>query len=52
MIMVIKGVEIEFMRILTVFTTIDLSSNKFEGEIPAYIHWKFGVTQISQSISQ
>lgn len=34
---VIKGVEIEFVRILTVFTTIDLSRNKFEGEIPEYI---------------
>ncbi|XP_074349221.1 receptor-like protein 33 [Apium graveolens] len=35
--MVIKGIEIEFVRILTVFTTIDLSRNKFEGEIPEYI---------------
>ncbi|XP_017239973.1 receptor-like protein 35 [Daucus carota subsp. sativus] len=34
---VIKGVEIELVRILTVFTTIDLSRNKFEGEIPEYI---------------
>lgn len=31
--MVIKGVEIEFVRILTVFTTIDVSKNKFQGEI-------------------
>ncbi|KAL8094053.1 receptor-like protein 33 [Apium graveolens] len=35
--MVMKGVEIEFVRILTIFTTIDLSRNKFEGEIPEYI---------------
>ncbi|XP_074372568.1 receptor-like protein 7 [Apium graveolens] len=36
-IMVIKGVEIEFTKILTIFTTMDLSRNKFEGEIPEYI---------------
>ncbi|KAH0720420.1 hypothetical protein KY284_005450 [Solanum tuberosum] len=30
-----KGLELELVRILTVYTTIDLSSNKFEGgEIP------------------
>ncbi|KAK1352904.1 Serine/threonine-protein kinase bri1 [Heracleum sosnowskyi] len=36
-ILVIKGVEIEFHRILTVLTTIDVSSNNFEGEILEYI---------------
>ncbi|XP_017239974.1 receptor-like protein 33 [Daucus carota subsp. sativus] len=36
-IVVIKGVEIELVRILTALTTIDLSQNKFEGEIPEYI---------------
>ncbi|XP_058182879.1 receptor-like protein 53 [Rhododendron vialii] len=30
----IKGLEIELVRILTIFTTIDLSSNNFSGEIP------------------
>ncbi|WOG94395.1 hypothetical protein DCAR_0313690 [Daucus carota subsp. sativus] len=34
---VIKGVETEYVKILTVFTTIDLSRNKFEGQIPEYI---------------
>ncbi|GFZ20984.1 receptor like protein 35 [Actinidia rufa] len=29
-----KGIEIEMVSILTIFTTIDLSSNKFSGEIP------------------
>ncbi|KAI8570862.1 hypothetical protein RHMOL_Rhmol01G0070600 [Rhododendron molle] len=29
-----KGLEIELVRILTIFTTIDLSSNNFSGEIP------------------
>ncbi|XP_057484938.1 receptor-like protein 18 [Actinidia eriantha] len=32
-----KGIEIEMMSILTIFTTIDLSSNKFSGEIPNVI---------------
>ncbi|XP_017239966.1 receptor-like protein 35 [Daucus carota subsp. sativus] len=36
-IMVIKGVKFELVRILTVFTIVDLSRNKFEGEIPEYI---------------
>ncbi|XP_058183091.1 receptor-like protein 49 [Rhododendron vialii] len=30
----IKGLEIELVRILTIFTTIDFSSNNFSGEIP------------------
>ncbi|KAL7224442.1 hypothetical protein ACSBR1_025820 [Camellia fascicularis] len=30
----IKGSEIELQGILTIFTTIDLSHNKFKGEIP------------------
>ncbi|KAJ9676377.1 hypothetical protein PVL29_025080 [Vitis rotundifolia] len=33
----IKGLEIEFVKILKAFTTIDLSSNKFQGEIPESI---------------
>ncbi|XP_054817684.1 receptor-like protein 33 [Prosopis cineraria] len=32
-----KGYTIELERILTIFTTIDLSSNKFDGEIPIAI---------------
>ncbi|KAH9747319.1 Receptor-like protein 6 [Citrus sinensis] len=33
----LKGAEIELQKILTVFTTIDLSSNDFHGEIPVVI---------------
>ncbi|KAL8106716.1 hypothetical protein AgCh_023465 [Apium graveolens] len=35
--LVVKGVEFELVRILTVFTTIDMSVNNFEGEIDEYI---------------
>ena len=35
--MTIKGLKIEFVKILNTFTTIDLSSNKFQGEIPKSI---------------
>ncbi|EOY13855.1 Receptor like protein 27 [Theobroma cacao] len=34
---VVKGLEIELVKILTIFTTIDLSGNNFEGEIPRVI---------------
>ncbi|KAM3744047.1 hypothetical protein ACB098_06G022300 [Castanea mollissima] len=30
----VKGLKIKLPRILTIFTTIDLSSNQFQGEIP------------------
>ncbi|PHT29263.1 hypothetical protein CQW23_31135 [Capsicum baccatum] len=30
-----KGLELELLRILTIYTTIDLSNNKFEGYIPS-----------------
>ena len=33
----IKGLEIEFVKILNTFTTIDFSSNKFKGVIPECI---------------
>ncbi|XP_028105272.1 receptor-like protein 9DC3 [Camellia sinensis] len=33
----IKGSEIELQGILTIFTTIDLSHNKFKGEIPIVV---------------
>ena len=33
----IKGLDIELVKILNTFTTIDLSSNKFQGEIPKSI---------------
>lgn len=36
-VLVVKGHEINLVRILTIFTTIDLSSNKFEGQIPDVI---------------
>jgi Leucine-rich repeat (LRR) protein len=29
-----KGIEMEFVKILTIFKAIDLSNNKFYGEIP------------------
>lgn len=32
--LIMKGIEIEIKRVLTVFTTIDISENKFEGQIP------------------
>lgn len=35
--MVLKGSEIELVRILNIFTTIDISSNKIEGNIRDYI---------------
>ncbi|KAI8570881.1 hypothetical protein RHMOL_Rhmol01G0073200 [Rhododendron molle] len=34
LIVTMKGLEIELVRILTIFTTIDFSSNNFGGEIP------------------
>ena len=33
----IKGLEMEFVKILNTFTTIDLSNNKLQGEIPECI---------------
>ncbi|XP_052107690.1 receptor-like protein 19 [Arachis duranensis] len=36
-VIIMKGVEREMSRILTIFTTIDLSNNIFEGEIPHVI---------------
>ncbi|KAL5548572.1 hypothetical protein UlMin_003803 [Ulmus minor] len=35
--LVIKGISLEFVKILSIFTTIDFSRNKFEGEIPKSI---------------
>ncbi|XP_059648869.1 receptor-like protein 7 [Cornus florida] len=29
-----KGIEVELVKVLTIFTSIDLSSNRFEGKIP------------------
>ena len=37
MMVTIKGLDLEFVKILNTFTTIDLSSNKFQGEIPQCI---------------
>ncbi|XP_058182762.1 receptor-like protein 19 [Rhododendron vialii] len=34
LIVTMKGLEVELVRILTIFTTIDFSSNNFSGEIP------------------
>ncbi|XP_028110381.1 receptor-like protein 6 [Camellia sinensis] len=36
-VVMMKGYEIEYSRILTVFSIIDLSSNNFQGEIPKSI---------------
>uniref|UniRef100_A0A0D3AEJ3 Uncharacterized protein n=1 Tax=Brassica oleracea var. oleracea TaxID=109376 RepID=A0A0D3AEJ3_BRAOL len=32
-----KGIEMEFVRILKIYTALDFSGNKFEGEIPSSI---------------
>ncbi|PHT67150.1 hypothetical protein T459_31575 [Capsicum annuum] len=32
-----KGLELQLLRILTIYTTIDLSNNKFEGYIPSIL---------------
>ncbi|XP_019152017.1 PREDICTED: receptor like protein 30-like [Ipomoea nil] len=37
LVLVWKGSQLNFEKILTVYTTIDLSSNKFEGKIPSAI---------------
>ena len=37
MMVTIKGLDIEFVKILNTFTTIDFSSNKFQGVIPKCI---------------
>lgn len=34
---VLKGMERKLVRIITIFPTIDLSNNKFEGDIPKFI---------------
>ncbi|KAH0648170.1 hypothetical protein KY285_033418 [Solanum tuberosum] len=36
-VVVTKGLELEVVRILFLYTTIDLSSNKFEGHIPSVL---------------
>ena len=35
----IKGLETEVLKIETIFTAIDLESNKFQGEIPEELGW-------------
>ncbi|OMO49796.1 hypothetical protein COLO4_38378 [Corchorus olitorius] len=35
--LVVKGLEVELVKILTIFTSIDLSMNNFQGEIPEMI---------------
>ncbi|RHN60309.1 putative leucine-rich repeat domain, L domain-containing protein [Medicago truncatula] len=36
-VVIVKGFSMELTRILTIFTTIDLSNNMFEGKIPEVI---------------
>ncbi|PHT77753.1 hypothetical protein T459_15805 [Capsicum annuum] len=36
-VVVTKGLEIEVVRILSLYTVIDLSSNRFEGQIPSIV---------------
>lgn len=36
-VLTIKGLEVEYVKILTILTTIDLSDNKFQGKIPKEI---------------
>ncbi|RWR78886.1 receptor-like protein 12 [Cinnamomum micranthum f. kanehirae] len=33
----LKGLEMEFLKILTIFTSVDLSNNRFQGSIPEEI---------------
>ena len=37
MVLMNKGIEMEFVRILKIYTALDFSGNKFEGEIPRSI---------------
>ncbi|KAH0904903.1 hypothetical protein HID58_044406 [Brassica napus] len=37
MVLMNKGIEMEFVRILKIYTALDFSGNKFEGEIPSSI---------------
>ncbi|KAL4272185.1 hypothetical protein GQ457_13G004450 [Hibiscus cannabinus] len=37
MVLTVKGVDTELQKILTIFTAIDMSSNKFQGTIPEMI---------------
>ncbi|XP_050227779.1 LOW QUALITY PROTEIN: receptor-like protein 9DC3 [Mercurialis annua] len=45
----IKGLEIELVKIQTLLTTIDLSSNKFEGKIPQSIDMLISLKQLNLS---
>ncbi|KAH9789960.1 Receptor-like protein 33 [Citrus sinensis] len=36
-ILTMKGIDLQLERVLTIFTTIDLSSNRFQGGIPAIV---------------
>ncbi|XVF78908.1 hypothetical protein PTKIN_Ptkin14bG0175700 [Pterospermum kingtungense] len=44
-----KGVDITLEKILTIFTTIDMSSNKFEGEIPKIVGTLFALQVLNFS---
>ncbi|KAH9742828.1 Receptor-like protein 7 [Citrus sinensis] len=47
MILTYKGVDLEMERVLNIFTTIDLSNNRFEGMIPKEIPLSLGnLTQL------
>ncbi|KAL5548579.1 hypothetical protein UlMin_003810 [Ulmus minor] len=49
--LVIKGISLEFVKVLSIFTTIDLSRNKFEGEIPKSIEIFLEISLYFLSIS-
>ncbi|KAL4555296.1 hypothetical protein LXL04_037912 [Taraxacum kok-saghyz] len=44
-----KGVRTEYEKILTIFTTIDLSCNNFEGEMPTSLHDLEGLQSLNLS---
>ncbi|KAK4730283.1 hypothetical protein R3W88_023271 [Solanum pinnatisectum] len=45
-----KGLELELVKILTTYTAIDLSSNKFEGHIPSHIPPSLGNLSVLESL--
>lgn len=46
LVLTITGQDVELVKVLTILTTVDLSDNKFHGNIPKVI-WK---AQISQEL--
>ncbi|XP_048609136.1 receptor-like protein 35 isoform X1 [Brassica napus] len=49
MVLMNKGIEMEFVRILKIYTALDFSGNKFEGEIPRSIGLLKGLLMLNLS---